>query len=52
MKVKSEALEQYDLAYSGYVDKVARQYEARIGRLFIRFSELEHDLDIAIADHL
>ena len=52
MKVKSESLEQYDLVYGDYIDKVARRYEARIGRLFIRFSELEHTLDIAIAERL
>jgi hypothetical protein len=52
MKVKSELLEQYDFAYGDYIDKVARRYEARIGRFFIRFSELEHTLDIAIAEWL
>jgi hypothetical protein len=52
MKVKSESLDQYDLVDGGYIDKVARRYEARIGRLLIRFSELEHNLDIAIADRL
>jgi hypothetical protein len=52
MKVKSESLEQYDLVYGDDIDKVARRYEARIGRLFIRFSELEHNLDIAIAERL
>jgi hypothetical protein len=52
MKVKSESLEQYDLVDGDYIDKVARRYEARIGRLLIRFSALEHDLDIAIAECL
>src|SRR5687767_724643 len=52
MKVKSEALDQYDSVYGDYIDKVARRYEGRIGRLFIRFSELEYTLDIAIAEYL
>jgi hypothetical protein len=52
MKVKSESLEQYDFASGDYIDKVARRYEARIGRFLIRFSELEHTLDIAIAEWL
>lgn len=52
MKVKSESLDQYDLVTDDYIDKVARRYESRIGRLFIRFSELEHNLDIAIVEHV
>jgi hypothetical protein len=52
VKVKSESLEQYDLVYGDYIDKVARRYEARIGRLLIRFSEVEHTLDIAIAERI
>jgi hypothetical protein len=52
MKVKSESLAQYDLVDGGYIDNVGRRYEARIGRLLIRFSEREHTLDIAIADRL
>jgi hypothetical protein len=52
MKVKSEPLEQYDWFDDHYIDKVARRYEARIGRVLIRFSELEYDLDIAIAERL
>jgi len=52
MKVKSEPLDQYDTVYSDYIDRVARRYEGRIGRLLIRFSELEHNLDIAIAERL
>jgi hypothetical protein len=31
MKVKGESLDQYDLVDGGYIDKVARRYEARIG---------------------
>lgn len=52
MKVKQESLEQYDLVYGDYIDKVARRYEPRIGRFFIRFSELERTLDIAIIERL
>jgi len=52
MKLEQDLLDQYDLVYGDYVDKVARKYEPRIGRLFIRFSELEHTLDIAIVERL
>ena len=52
MKVKQDVLEQYDYVHGDYIDKVARRYEARIGRFLIRFSELEHNLDIAIAESL
>jgi len=52
MKVKSELLEQYDSASGDYIGKVVRRYEARIGRFLIQFSQLEHNLDIAIAERL
>jgi hypothetical protein len=52
MKLKQNPLDQYDLVYGDYIDKVARRYEPRIGRLFIQFSELEHTLDIAIVERL
>ena len=50
MKIKQDLLEQFDFAGGDYVDKVARRYEARIGRFLMRFSELEHNLDIAIVE--
>jgi len=52
MKVKHTPLDQYDLVYDDYIDKVTPRYAPRIGRFVIRFAELEHTLDISIADFL
>ena len=53
MKVRRDRfLEQYDHVLGEYVDKVKSKYAPRIGLFLIRFSSLEHTLDICIADRL
>lgn len=52
MKVKQEKLEQYDFVNSDYIEKAEDHYAPSIGLFLIRFSELEHTLDTAIANHI
>ena len=53
MKVRREQfLEQYDYVFGEYVEKVKSRYAPRIGLFLIRFSSLEHTLDIRIAERL
>lgn len=52
MKIKHEKLEQWDLLTDDYIDKAEDRYAPWIGYFFITFSELEHELDTTIADHL
>lgn len=53
MKVRRDQfLEQYDHVLGEYIDKVKSKYAPRIGLFLIRFSSLEHTLDICIADRL
>lgn len=51
MKIKQESLEQYDYVDGEYIEKVKKRYAHRIGLFMIRFSELEHTLDTALAEH-
>jgi len=47
MKVRRDRfLEQYDHVLGEYIDKVKSKYAPRIGLFLIRFSSLEHTLDI------
>ena len=53
MKVRRDPfLEQYDYVLGEYIEKVKSKYAPRIGLFFIRFSALEHTLNICIADRL
>ncbi|MCR4332026.1 MAG: hypothetical protein NUV34_04900, partial [Sulfuricaulis sp.] len=53
MKVKHDKLlEQYDFVGGEYIDKVKAKYAPGIGLFLIRFSSLEHTLDLCIADIL
>lgn len=53
MKVKHDRFsEQYDHALGEYIDKVKTKYAVGIGLFLIRFSSLEHTLDICILDLL
>lgn len=45
-----ELLEQYDFATDEYLYKVIDKYSSLIGLFFIRFSELEHTLNLGIAE--
>jgi hypothetical protein len=51
MKVKHDKLEQFDYVDSDYIEKAEDRYAPWIGLFMIRFSELEHTLDTAIANH-
>lgn len=50
MNEENEALEQYDYSTNDYLYKVEDKYAPLIGLFLIRFSELEHTLNIAIAE--
>jgi len=53
-KSKSEYIEhlkQMDFEYGDYIEKVERKYAPLIGKFLIAFSELEHNLNLAIAGY-
>lgn len=53
MKVRSERFsEQFDYVFGDYIEKVKGKYAPRIGLFLIRFSSLEHALDIYLAEQL
>lgn len=53
MKVRRDRfVEQYDHVLGEYINKVKSKYAPRIGLFLIRFSSLEHTLDILLADRL
>lgn len=53
MKVRSDRfLEQFDHVFGDYIEKVKAKYAPRIGLFLIRFSSLEHTLDICLAEQL
>lgn len=53
MKVqRNQFREQYDYVLGEYIEKVKSKYKSRIGLFFIRFSALEHTLEICISDQL
>jgi hypothetical protein len=52
MKYNYEALGQYDYYDDEYLDKVIEKYSALIGLFIIKYSSLEHEIDIAIAEFL
>jgi len=53
VKVRSERFsEQFDYVFGDYIEKVKAKYAPRIGLFLIRFSSLEHALDIYLADQL
>jgi hypothetical protein len=53
MKVRSDRfLEQFDHVFGEYIEKVKIKYASRIGLFFIRFSALEHRLDICLAERI
>lgn len=53
MKIKSDRfLEQYDYVFGEYAEKVKNKYAPRIGLFLIRFSSLEHTLDICLAERI
>ena len=53
MKVRSDRfLEQFDHVFGEYIEKVKTKYAPRIGLFFIKFSSLEHTLDICLADRI
>lgn len=47
-----EHLDQYDTLYGEHLYKVIKKYSSSIGLFLITFSELEHELNLAIADYL
>jgi hypothetical protein len=52
-KVRSDRfVEQFDYVDGGYIEKVKAKYAPRIGLFLIRFSSLEHALDIHLAERL
>lgn len=51
-KCHYEELEQFDYIDGDYLDKVFRKYVSQIGLFLIKFSVLEHELNLAIADIL
>ena len=50
MDEQNESLEQYDYSTNDYMYRVEDKYSHLIGIFLIRFSELEHSLNITIAD--
>lgn len=44
-----EDLDQYDFYDDEYIEKVSERYSRLIGEFIIKFNDLEHELDIAIA---
>lgn len=49
---EDEPLEQYDYSTNDYLYQVEEEYAHLIGLFLIRFSELEHELNISIAEVL
>ncbi len=45
-----EEMEQYDYVDTGYFNKAVKVYSESIGEFLMNFSELEHELNIAIAE--
>lgn len=52
MKIKQEQIEQYDLVYSDYIDKVKLKYAPKIGKFLIQFNSLEYKLDLSIVENI
>lgn len=50
MELRYEELEEYDYLDSNNLDKVVNNYGLQVGKFLIKFSCLEHELDITIAD--
>lgn len=52
MKCDYEPLGQYDYYDNEYLDKVIEKYSSLVGLFIIKFSGLEHEINIAIAEFL
>jgi len=46
----TEKLEQYDYIDDDFFDKAVKKYSEALGKFFMEFSDLEHELNITIAD--
>jgi hypothetical protein len=53
VKVRSDRfLEQFDHVFGEYIERAKTRYAPRIGLFFIKFSALEHTLDICLAERI
>lgn len=52
MKCNYEILGQYDFYDDEHLEKVIKKYSSLIGLFVIKYSSLEHEIDIAIAEFL
>lgn len=49
LKIRKESLEQEDFFDNDYIEKVSEKYGLLIGKFIIKFNELEHEINQAIA---